>query len=158
MSLREKHFLNCFLLVEPWNHLKSFTNYSWLDLTPRDYDLTDLSCFLGSLKNSPSDYTMQSSISVSVCYSLSCVRPFATPWTVAHQSPLSMEFSRQEYWSASHYLLQGSFLIQGSNPHLLHGRQILYHLSYQGSPHFCQLFLKMSNLTMKILSRLCMKY
>ena len=23
----------------------------------------------------------------------------ATPWTVAHQAPLSMEFSRQEYWS-----------------------------------------------------------
>ena len=26
-------------------------------------------------------------------------RLFATPWTVAHQAPLSMEFSRQEYWS-----------------------------------------------------------
>ena len=25
--------------------------------------------------------------------------PFATLWTVAHQVPLSMEFSRQEYWS-----------------------------------------------------------
>ena len=24
----------------------------------------------------------------------------ATPWTIAHQAPLSMEFSRQEYWSA----------------------------------------------------------
>ena len=24
---------------------------------------------------------------------------FATPWTVARQAPLSMEFSRQEYWS-----------------------------------------------------------
>ena len=24
---------------------------------------------------------------------------FATPWTVAHQAPLPMEFSRQEYWS-----------------------------------------------------------
>ena len=24
---------------------------------------------------------------------------FATPWTVAHQAPLSMGFSRQEYWS-----------------------------------------------------------
>ena len=24
---------------------------------------------------------------------------FATPWTVAHQAPLSMEFSRREYWS-----------------------------------------------------------
>ena len=31
--------------------------------------------------------------------SLSCVRLFATPWTVAHRSPPSMGFSRQEYWS-----------------------------------------------------------
>ena len=30
---------------------------------------------------------------------LSCVRLFAAPWTVAHQAPPSMEFSRQEYWS-----------------------------------------------------------
>ena len=31
--------------------------------------------------------------------SLSRVRLFVTPWTVAHQAPLSMGFSRQEYWS-----------------------------------------------------------
>ena len=31
--------------------------------------------------------------------SLSCVQPFATLWTVAHQASLSMEFSRQEHWS-----------------------------------------------------------
>ena len=30
---------------------------------------------------------------------LSRVRLFATPWTVAHQAPQSMEFFRQEYWS-----------------------------------------------------------
>ena len=30
---------------------------------------------------------------------LSRVPLFATPWTVACQAPLSMEFSRQEYWS-----------------------------------------------------------
>ena len=30
---------------------------------------------------------------------LSRVRLFATPWTVAYQAPLSMGFSRQEYWS-----------------------------------------------------------
>ena len=30
---------------------------------------------------------------------LSCVWLFATPWTVAHQAPPSMGFSRQEYWS-----------------------------------------------------------
>ena len=29
----------------------------------------------------------------------SCARLCVTPWTVAHQDPLSMEFSRQEYWS-----------------------------------------------------------
>ena len=35
-----------------------------------------------------------------------------------------------------HSLLQVIFLIQGSNPGLLHCRQILYHLSHQGSPNF----------------------
>ena len=30
---------------------------------------------------------------------LSNVQLFVTPWTVAHQALLSMEFSRQEYWS-----------------------------------------------------------
>ena len=30
---------------------------------------------------------------------LSCVQLFVTPWTVAYQAPLSMGFSRQEYWS-----------------------------------------------------------
>ena len=31
--------------------------------------------------------------------SLSHVQLFATPWTVAHEAPSSMGFSRQEYWS-----------------------------------------------------------
>ena len=31
--------------------------------------------------------------------SLSHVQLFVTPWIVAYQPPLSMEFSRQEYWS-----------------------------------------------------------
>ena len=30
---------------------------------------------------------------------LSCVQLYATPWTEAYQAPLSMRFSRQEYWS-----------------------------------------------------------
>ena len=45
---------------------------------------------------------------------------FATPWTAAHQAPLSVEFSRQEYWSGCHFLLRRLFLIQGSNPRFLH--------------------------------------
>ena len=42
--------------------------------------------------------------------SLSRVQLFATPWIVAHQAPLSMEFPKQEYWS--HSCLQGTFPIQ----------------------------------------------
>ena len=53
--------------------------------------------------------------------------------TVACQAPLSMEFSRQEYWSGCHFLLQRIFPTQGVNPGLPHCRQRLYYLSYQGS-------------------------
>ena len=46
---------------------------------------------------------------------------FAALWTLACQAPLSMGFSRQKYWSGLPcLLLQGIFLTQGSNPHLLH--------------------------------------
>ena len=40
-----------------------------------------------------------------------------TPWTIAHQAPLSMGFLRQEYWSGlgCHFCLQGIFPTQGSN-------------------------------------------
>ena len=34
-----------------------------------------------------------------VCWLLSSVQPFVTPWTIAHQAPLSMGFLRQKYWS-----------------------------------------------------------
>ena len=39
--------------------------------------------------------------------SRSVVSNFATPWTVACQAPLSMEFSRQEYWSRLPLLTPG---------------------------------------------------
>ena len=58
------------------------------------------------------------------------VRLFATPWTVTHQAPLSMGFSRQEYWSGLPFPPQGIFPTQESNWHLLwllHCKQILYH-------------------------------
>ena len=45
-------------------------------------------------------YQESSSNGVCVCvFVLSCDRLFANPWTVAHQVPLSMGFSRQEYWN-----------------------------------------------------------
>ena len=50
---------------------------------------------------------------------LSCVRLFATPWTVAQQPPLSMGFPRQENWSVAMPPSRGFFPTQGSNPRLL---------------------------------------
>ena len=47
----------------------------------------------------------------------SCVQ-LCDPKTAARQAPLSVEFSRQEYWSGCHALLQGIFPALGSDLHL----------------------------------------
>ena len=52
--------------------------------------------------------------------SFSHVQLFVIPWGVAHQVPLSVEFTSQEYWSVCYFLLHGIFPAQESNPHLLH--------------------------------------
>ena len=57
----------------------------------------------------------------------------ATPWTVACQAPLSMGFSRQEYWSGLPFPSLGDLPTQGLNLGLLHCRRSLYILSHQGS-------------------------
>ena len=46
----------------------------------------------------------------------SCVRLFATPWTVAYQAPLSMEFPRQEYWSGLPFPILGALPNPGIEP------------------------------------------
>ena len=47
---------------------------------------------------------------------LSHVLLFATPWTVAHQAPLSIEFSRQEYWSGLLFPSPGDLPDPGIEP------------------------------------------
>ena len=71
------------------------------------------------------------------CQSLSPVQLFVTLWTVACQVPLSMGFSRQEYWSGLPLSSPGVLL----DPCLLHCRQIFYHLSHQGSLAYLNIFL-----------------
>ena len=51
---------------------------------------------------------------------LSRVRLFETPWIVACQAPLSMGFSRQDYWTGSPLPTPGELPTQGSNLSLLH--------------------------------------
>ena len=73
--------------------------------------------------------------SVCVCVSHSVMSD--SLWSRGLQSTrllLSMGFSRKNTRVGSHSFLQGSFRTQESNLDLLHYRQILYHLSHQGSP------------------------
>ena len=51
---------------------------------------------------------------------------------IAYQAPLSMGFSRQEYWSGLPFPSPGQLPTQGLNPGLPHCRQTLHHLSHQG--------------------------
>ena len=48
--------------------------------------------------------------------SLSRVRLFATPWTVARQAPLSMGFPRPKYWSGLPFLSPGDLPNPGIEP------------------------------------------
>ena len=48
--------------------------------------------------------------------SLSRVRLFATPWTVARQAPPSMELFRQEYWSGAPFPSPGHLPNPGIKP------------------------------------------
>ena len=48
--------------------------------------------------------------------SVSCVRVFATPWTVARQASLSMGFSRQAYWSGLPHPSPGDLPDPGIEP------------------------------------------
>ena len=75
----------------------------------------------GWVKKTWDVYTME----YCVC-TLGCVRCFATPWTIAHQAPLSMGFPGQASGAGCHFLLQGIFLTEGLNPDLLHCGQILH--------------------------------
>ena len=72
-----------------------------------------------------------------VCQIASVVSNFATLWTVTHQAPLSMGFSRQEYWSGLSCPPPGDLPSPGIQPTSLVsyiGRWILYHECHVGSP------------------------
>ena len=70
---------------------------------------------------------------LSVLSHFSRAQLFATLWTVACQAPLSMQFSRQEYWSGLPCPSPGNPLNPGIEPGSF---KILYCLSHQGIPRY----------------------
>ena len=71
---------------------------------------------------------------VCVCVCVSHVQLFATPWTVAHQASLSMEFSRQEYWSGFPFPPPEEFLNPEIEPWSPALREDSLPFELQGSP------------------------
>ena len=64
--------------------------------------------------------------------SLSSVRLFETPWTVAYQAPPSVEFSRQKYWSGLPFPSPRDLPDPGTEPRSPALQADTYHLSHLG--------------------------
>ena len=119
--------------------LISYTNLDHcLNFLIQKMEIITVPVWRGSCKNQMRQHSTKSLGTVYEYTSaklLSRVWLFVTPWTLDCQVSLSMGFFRQEYWSGHHFLLQGIFPTQESNPGLLHCRQILDCLSHQGNWH-----------------------
>ena len=107
--------------------LKGFSSSWWICITLNSLSHSWKSAFHDI---SSSDYKVSP---VYVCV-LSCIQLFATLWTAAHQAPLSMEFSRQEYWRGLPLQYWRSFSRGSSRPRdqtciSYIGRRILYHFT-----------------------------
>ena len=79
-------------------------------------------------------------------HSLSCVQIFAALWTIAHQAPLSMGFSRQEYWNRVSFPTPGDLPNSGIEPSSLVSPTLagrLFILAPPGKPHTSKKVIKL---------------
>ena len=124
---------------------RSLCNFSSRD--PREWDRFLKKCIWEFSNCEPAKYMLISTIFEYFCFAfffhykslrlkcflkhvLSCVWLIVTSRTVAHQAPLSMEFSRQEYWSGLLFPPPGDLPDPGLNPMScisFIGRWVLYH-------------------------------
>ena len=84
--------------------------------------------------------------------SFSRVRLFVTPWPVAYQAPLSVGFSRQEYWSGLPFPSPGDLPDPGIEPRSPALRQTLYRLSHHST---YQVILNRTTIIKHLLYMLC---
>ena len=97
-----------------------------------------------SLIRAPNWTSALSSLGLLSCFS--CVRLFATLRTVACQAPLSMEFTRREYWSVLPCPPLRDLPDPGIKPKSLTSAGGVYHQSHLGNPFLSTLVLKEINI------------
>ena len=81
--------------------------------------------------------------------SLQSCSTFATLWTGACQAPLSMRFSRQEYWCGLLWPPPGYLPDPGIEPISLHCRQVFYPLIHLGNPTYVHMSTNMNRISKK---------
>ena len=94
-KITQIHTLSCLLWFYCWLHIinvQMHILHYLLSLSPKANNFS-------KKKKSEAVFRTLTSVDMEKCLSLSCIWLFPTSWTVAHQAPLSIEFSRQEYWS-----------------------------------------------------------
>ena len=101
------------LCVPPWVY-PAWDSLCFQDLTISFPMLRNFSAIISSSISSGS-LSFSSSLSEWV-KSFSCVQLFVIPWTVAYQAPLSMGFSRQEYWNGLPFPSPGDLPYPGIEP------------------------------------------
>ena len=116
---KQKMTVACFLMSRP---IKSYSQLSWFvhgwwvfwDAEPSILKPGQLVTPLYTLKQTKANWVALFDLKKGK--SLSRVRLFATPWTVAHQAPPSMGFSRQECWSGLPFPSPGDLPHPGIEP------------------------------------------
>ena len=115
--------------------------WHWWELTPFYYFIFSSRNMVGLFisKRVP-EQCVCVSVYVCVCVcvcSCSVMSDSATIWTVTHQTRLSLERSRQEYWGGLPFATPGDFLTQGWSPslrHRWHRQQTLYQWAIWEAP------------------------
>ena len=94
-------------------------------------------------KNKNCDYYASVCVSSLQSVRATAVQPLnrvATPWTGAHQAPLSMEFSRQEYWSGVPFPFPGDLSDAGIEPRSPVLQADSLQSNQEGKPMSCNTF------------------
>ena len=96
--------------------MASPTQWTWVSVKPGSWWWTGMPGVLQFMgfQRVKHDWVTELNWCMLSCFS--CVRLFATPWTVARQAPLSLGFSRQEYWFGLPFPTPGDLPDPGIEP------------------------------------------
>ena len=111
LVMKQENKLKCRIMKEP-----NFTvaKLNWIFLLVRKFRIKPL-VYMDAISND-SIYLWALEIVVLLLVTRLYLTFFATPWTVAHQVSLSMEFPRQEYWSGLPFSSWGYLVDTGIKP------------------------------------------